>query len=255
MVERNTTLWHRLQQFQLDDPEHRLTFTARLARENAWSLSFAQRVTEEYKRFLYLAVAAGHPVTPSDQVDQAWHLHLTYTRSYWDSLCAEVLRRPLHHNPTEGGATEDRKFHDWYDKTKRSYAEHFGAHPPEDIWPDAKTRFEHDVAQLRVNARDCWIVRKPSRRVLAWGGLAALGLTMVGAASRGEVHDSSAAYVVLIVIGVIFFAVLLATLGTFRTRRNGQSGWFGCGAGGCSTHDSGGCGSGCGAGCGGGCGS
>ncbi|MEK6230809.1 MAG: hypothetical protein N2A42_03075 [Luteolibacter sp.] len=33
----------------------------------------------EYKRFVALAMLAGHPVTPSEEVDQAWHLHLVYT--------------------------------------------------------------------------------------------------------------------------------------------------------------------------------
>ena len=31
----------------------------------------ARRVIREYKRFTFLAMEAGHPVTPSDPVDQA----------------------------------------------------------------------------------------------------------------------------------------------------------------------------------------
>ncbi len=42
---------------------------------------------DEYRRFAFLAATAGHPVTPSDAVDQAWHLHLTYSRDYWDRFC------------------------------------------------------------------------------------------------------------------------------------------------------------------------
>ena len=60
----------------------------RLASENGWSREYAVRVMQEYRRFAFLAVAAGHPVSPSDAVDQAWHLHLVYTRSYWDEFCA-----------------------------------------------------------------------------------------------------------------------------------------------------------------------
>jgi len=37
-------LWHRLRNFQLEDPDGRLGFSDRLARENAWSLSFAERI-------------------------------------------------------------------------------------------------------------------------------------------------------------------------------------------------------------------
>ena len=99
-------LWRRLEAFQLDDASASLTFTRRLARENDWEPAYARRVVDEYKRFVFLAMTAGHEVTPSDEVDQAWHLHLTYTRSYWGGLCGEVLGRPLHHGPTKGGADE-----------------------------------------------------------------------------------------------------------------------------------------------------
>ena len=81
-------------------------FEPRLRRENGWSASFARRAIEEYRKFLVLAATARHPVSPSDVVDQVWHLHLLYTRSYWDELCANVLPRPLHHAPSTGAASE-----------------------------------------------------------------------------------------------------------------------------------------------------
>ncbi|MCX5952813.1 MAG: hypothetical protein NTZ40_04815 [Cyanobacteria bacterium] len=31
---------------------------------------------EEYRKFVFLALVAGHQITPSDQVDQVGHLHL-----------------------------------------------------------------------------------------------------------------------------------------------------------------------------------
>ncbi|MCA9199582.1 MAG: hypothetical protein KDA87_18695, partial [Planctomycetales bacterium] len=87
-----------------------MTFAARLARENSWTHAYANRVVLEYKRFCILAVAAGHPVTPSEHVDQAWHLHLTYSRSYWQRFCPDALRMDLHHEPTAGGMAEGEKF-------------------------------------------------------------------------------------------------------------------------------------------------
>ncbi|MEZ6192343.1 MAG: hypothetical protein R3C45_13785 [Phycisphaerales bacterium] len=51
-------------------------------------------MVNEYRRFCYLAIAAGHTVTPSDEVDQAWHLHLLYTRDYWEDFCPNVLGTP-----------------------------------------------------------------------------------------------------------------------------------------------------------------
>jgi hypothetical protein len=105
-------LWREIEALNLDDPAAQLTFTQRLARENGWTLNDARRVVNEYKKFLFLAACAGHPVTPSDAVDQAWHLHLVYTESYWTDHCREILGRPLHHGPTKGGRVERAKFYD-----------------------------------------------------------------------------------------------------------------------------------------------
>ena len=76
------TLYDRLLAFQFDPPGVELTFERRLSRENGWSREYARRVVDEYRRFVLLAMEAGHVVTPSEEVDQAWHLHLIYTRSY-----------------------------------------------------------------------------------------------------------------------------------------------------------------------------
>src|SRR5215211_2083069 len=117
MTPEHQALWERIRAFDIDGEERSLSFAGRLARENDWSRSYAERVVEEYKRFVFLALTAGHPVTPSDQVDQAWHLHLTYTRSYWERMCGELLGRPLHHGPTRGGAAEAKRFDEQYERT------------------------------------------------------------------------------------------------------------------------------------------
>lgn len=75
-------LYQRIQAFPLDTADARLPFSQRLARDNGWTIEYTHRVIDEYKKFIFLAVVAEHPVTPSDQVDQVWHLHLLYTRSY-----------------------------------------------------------------------------------------------------------------------------------------------------------------------------
>ena len=98
-------LLERIESFRFDPPGCSLTFADRLARENGWSSGHADRVIREYLRFCVLAVHCDHPVTPSVDVDQAWHLHLTYTRSYWDHFCKTVLQQPLHHDPTTGGSS------------------------------------------------------------------------------------------------------------------------------------------------------
>ncbi|HEX8657451.1 MAG TPA: hypothetical protein VF690_07960, partial [Hymenobacter sp.] len=153
-------LWSKLVALDLDGGAA-LSFTKRLARDNGWPPAFAQRVVLEYKKFVFLAATCGHPVTPSDEVDQAWHLHLVYTRSYWDELCGQVLGFPLHHGPTRGGAAEGQKFEDWYARTLQAYAAAFGALPPADIWPAAAVRFGEAPYFRRVNLRRQWLLPRP----------------------------------------------------------------------------------------------
>lgn len=159
-------LYNRIQAFSFDQPGTQLLFSKRLSRDNRWSLGYAQRVIEEYKKFTFLAVAAGHPVTPSDQVDQVWHFHLSYTRSYWQEFCPKVLQTPLHHEPTRGGLSEQLKFDDWYSQTLKSYKQFFGQIPPIDIWSDPKDRFGRDLKFVRVNTQQNWLVPKPSLSTL-----------------------------------------------------------------------------------------
>lgn len=64
-------LWRRIEEFRFEDSDTAFPFAARLARENGWSKGYTARVIGEYRRFAFLAVAAGHPITPSDQIDQA----------------------------------------------------------------------------------------------------------------------------------------------------------------------------------------
>jgi uncharacterized protein (TIGR04222 family) len=154
-------LFDRLNAFEFDEPGTELTFGRRLARENGWSLAYARRVIEEYKRFLWLACTAGHVVTPSEQVDQAWHLHLTYTRSYWDDLCRNVLHQALHHGPTKGGTAEQEKFVDLYEQTLMSYRKMLGQEPPSDVWSPAEQRFGEDLRHVSVNTQRNWVIPKP----------------------------------------------------------------------------------------------
>lgn len=143
--------YRRIEAFQIDEGTPDLSFRDRLARENRWTQSYADRVIREYLRFVTLAMTAGHTVTPSDQVDQAWHLHLTYTHSYWDRLCGEVLGQPLHHGPTRGGRSEAAKYWECYQRTLASYQALFGQPAPRDIWPPPEVRFGADLNHVRVN--------------------------------------------------------------------------------------------------------
>ncbi len=159
-------VWTALSHYSIGPEDAALPFVERLARENGWSRAEADRVIGEYKRFCFLAVTADHPVTPSDQVDQAWHLHLTYTRDYWERFCPQVLGRSLHHGPTAGGRQEGQRYFTQYAETLRSYERVFGT-PPADLWPDAGRRLLEDHKARRVHPRDAYILpRRPFRIAL-----------------------------------------------------------------------------------------
>lgn len=254
-------------------PGTRLTFARRLSRETGWSQDFTRRAIAEYRRFLYLAARAGHPVTPSEEVDEVWHFHLLYTRSYWDDLCATVLGAPLHHAPTRGGRAEATKFTDWYERTLASYRQHFDAEPPAEIWPDATRRFRPLV---KPTADSHWIVPKPRwwprsgtrKRPGRMSMAAAAGAMVSGPAeAAGSGHGANPLNVLLLTgyftfIGYHVLRWLFATPEERERRRkrggsSGDGGGSGCGSsssGGGDCDGSGGGGDCGGSGCGGGCG-
>jgi hypothetical protein len=168
--------WQALMGHEIGPPDAALTFAARLARENRWSTDFARRVIDEYKRFCFLAVTAGHELTPSDAVDQAWHLHLTYSRDYWERFCPAVLGVPLHHGPTAGGTAERDRYFEQYAQTLKSYEAAFGETPPADVWPAAAQRFGRDPLAFRVSPHSVIIL--PRRPTII--GAAVLAAVLVG---------------------------------------------------------------------------
>ena len=145
-----TDLRDRLEDMRIEPDGAELSFQARLAAENGWSQPYAKKVDAEYRKFLFLAVTCDHPVTPSDEVDQVWHLHLLYSRSYWEDLCGRILGKPLHHGPTAGGAEEKNRYILQYEATLEAYRRVFEVEPPEDIWPKTEVRFS--VKPLRIDA-------------------------------------------------------------------------------------------------------
>jgi hypothetical protein len=158
-------VWAALSHYSIGPLDADLSFSARLARENGWSATHVARVIEEYRRFCFLAVTAGHEVTPSDAVDQAWHLHLTYSRDYWERFCPDILGRPLHHGPTAGGGAERDRYFEQYAHTLKSYEQTFGEAAPGDIWPDAARRLIEDPKARRVHPRDAVIIPRRAAKV------------------------------------------------------------------------------------------
>ncbi|MBY0421559.1 MAG: hypothetical protein K2Q06_04590 [Parvularculaceae bacterium] len=263
----NPELWRALDAFEIGPRDAALSFRDRLARENGWSSARADAAIVEYKKFIYLAATGERMRTPSVAVDQVWHLHLTYSRSYWEDLCAPVLGRPLHHGPTEGGAREDAKFFAAYQATLDAYAREFGP-PPAAFWPDAERRFRPDRSRW-VDGDEVWIFSKrKARAAVAAAGAAFVAVSGAAFAAASETAAERDWVVRASIAGVIAFAIVVSAVifgrGAAASRKSNASGDGGfipiasCGGGGKGGSDGGhdggsGCGgsSGCG---GGGCG-
>jgi hypothetical protein len=222
-------LWTRIVNFELDNPQASFQFSARLSRENGWSKDYTHRVIKEYKRFIFLCCISSSGVTPSDPVDQVWHLHLTYTKSYWTDLCKNTLYKEIHHNPTKGGRLEASKFDSYYSNLKLLYVDKFGYSPPSDIWHDNKMRFS-DIDFQRINLRQHWVIKKPkiSRNYFIPLILFCTALLFIQAQNNDIV-----VFLIITAIIVLFGLIVKA----IRGKGVGDSGCAssGCSTSGCST--------------------
>jgi hypothetical protein len=219
MSYKDDPLWQALAAMRIEPAGAATTFTAKLAREHRWAPDVAEQVMEEYRRFLYLARVADHPVSPSAVVDKAWHLHLTYSRHYWDVLCGQILHRPLHHEPSLGGGAEDARHRDQYQRTLQLYRQAFGEEPPAAIWPSPSAPR-----------------RQPRRAALRIGGAASAALllaacTALGAAANAEGEDDNA-LLGFIIIGVFIAGVYFLVKRLRRGRGGGRGRRAGASSGG-----------------------
>ncbi|WP_197276048.1 hypothetical protein [Mangrovimonas sp. TPBH4] len=207
-------------------------FSERLARDNNWNVEYSLRVIEEYKKFIYLCCISNQPITPSDAVDQAWHLHLTYTKSYWKDFCESTLEKEIHHSPTKGGESEREKFSDCYNLTFERYENEFGQKPPSDIWLDKTKRFK-DVNFRRINVNNYWLVKKPSKALGT--SLKFFGIIILIPYLFMNAKDNDAPIPVIIFIIIVFILIFM------KGKRGGGSGCSydcsydsSCGSDGCS---------------------
>ena len=240
----DTFVWEKISGFRLDDPASAFPFSARLAREQGWGKAFTLKAIEEYRRFIYLACIAGHMVTPSEEVDAVWHLHLTYSQSYWKDLCRDTLERPLHHGPTRGGAEARERYREAYGQTLTSYEAAFGETPPAAFWPEPAARFAPRTLR-QVDCSTHWVIpKKPFKSALAIARRYGLPASFL-AGSTGMAIDAGKEAVFWgmngtqwLIFGAIATVIALAALSKKKRDNSGS----GCGTG-CSSDS--GC-SGCG---------
>lgn len=225
-----------LSHMQIEEPGTRRRFEEVLAERNHWPLPLAERVADEYRGFLYLAATAGFEVTPSEAVDQAWHLHLEWPH-YRDVLCGGILGRPLEHRPGTGEPDDELRYRRQYEETLALYERIFDKAPPPDIWPRPGAFDEEERAAA---------MRRTGRRNLAVAG----AVTVAAAAAATLTPTLVDLFMAMIVAGMILSLLVMPSLQPRSRRKDGGCGG-GCGGGGGGDSDGG---SGCGASCGGGCG-
>jgi hypothetical protein len=93
---------------------------------------FADAILREAKRMLLLRCIRKHPVTPSIEIDDAWHEMILFTRFY-QSFCKFLGGGFLHHDPEPETPVEDDGT-PLYDLTRQWYREEFGSAPDERYW-------------------------------------------------------------------------------------------------------------------------
>lgn len=260
MLDTKQALVEKILRFDIGDDSSARPFAKRLAKEQSWSARYTARVITEYKRFLALAATSDYMMTPSKAVDAAWHLHLTYTHSYWGQLCDDILGRPLHHHPSDGSPGEDKKFSWMYTRTLIAYEGLFGEPPPQDIWP------HHDKPKIPEKRRDGGGQRAP-RILILIPVAASVGVGGATIAGKNTTNSSD----LYLVVGGIALLYLFLVIFIFRKYSQPGTGHRGSSHGSCyssygasdssgpDTADGGGgsdgasCGSSCGGGgCGGG---
>jgi len=237
-AEQDIGLWERIHQFEIDDPNSSFPFSHKLAKEQNWNSAFTLQAIEEYKRFVYLCCIAPQGASPPHIVDEVWHLHLQYTRNYWDEFCDKVLHRKLHHEPSTGGQVTTKKHKDWRQDTLQLYQQIFNTSPPADIWMDTPRRKANWQSYLSHKFRLLLLIVVIS--------------TTTGCENAG---------LNLLVIGIL--TIIFGVPGKFSNEsesnnvnpNKNKKADGSCGSGGCGSSNSSSCGSSCGSsGCGGGCG-
>lgn len=236
MFLKDESLWNRIQGFSLDAPDADFPFSKKLAKEENWSLDFARKAIEEYKRFVYLCCILPDGASPSKIVDKVWHLHLIYTQNYWEEFCPNILKKPLHHHPSKGGFNENFKHQHWFSNTLKSYKEIFQSEAPQEIW------YEQEKVYPKTN----W-----------WRRLQLIpffGLLLLLSSCLGEIVITIAS-IFFSLLGIFAFGIVINLFQNTNGRNNkdsGSSGGSSCSGGNsCSSGSSCGGGGSCGGGCGG----
>ncbi len=113
-------------------------FISKLMSENGWSKNFTLQALSEYKKFIYLLYISDARLSPSVVIDKIWHCHLTFTQSYWQDLCRDILKKDIHHIPSSLNDISNQQDSLSYERTLKFYQVQFG-NPNLKVWSKAKS--------------------------------------------------------------------------------------------------------------------
>ena len=111
------------------------------------STKLADLYITEYKKFLMMGTLSKEMITPSQQVDHVWHLHLTMPHHYYE-LVKSIGLGYFDHTPTVGGVQQASQWNNSYKHTLKLYKNNFG-NPPKEIWETIQARFSPSLLEHR----------------------------------------------------------------------------------------------------------
>jgi hypothetical protein len=145
-------LWLKLNFMGMQGAQDFAPFIDMVQKQMGWNSEMANRVIEEYRKFLFLAMRAGHQVIPPGAVNDVWMLHMQNAQNYWESLGRMITEKPV------AGGFDPKAFtamSDPWAATLQSYERIFGMKPPMDIWGQT-ARQSNPWEQITQNFRKMW---------------------------------------------------------------------------------------------------
>lgn len=168
----NPDLWQKIADWPLpyraerdkdaEPPRDCTCFEHNLRRKGDWTDVSAARITQIYRKFLYLKALSGQAVTPSGCIDEAWHLHLSHPENY-AALC-RLVGRDIPHQTQLSYVERQRA----YDRGRALFTAEFDTEPDRDLWPSGAAMGDADKLFLMVLG----------------GGIACMFLVAMGAAAK-----------------------------------------------------------------------
>lgn len=142
-------LWLKLNMMNAQGMQAFAPMMQMMEQQQGASTEMAQRVIEEYRKFLFLAMRAGHQVIPPGVINDVWMSHMQNAQNYWENLAKMITDRPV-----AGGmdAKTMGNVGDAWAATLQSYEKIFGTKPPADIWgkgPAPENPWEQGMKNMR----------------------------------------------------------------------------------------------------------